>query len=323
MRYLEESQTTALQQSTTYILPVGTDPVSRYVLTSESRWILRVPWDGCLLRAFGSTFRNLSGLAHTPGSFLGGTARIYAALARGEPNVANFSRLRFIEFSQFSYGQGFTYSVTSTFKKLEPVASLSGAMERALDSTFEFAYREVEQAAQSLRSSCHCDMYSGRSDVSVGGRGSYCIFALALTIRHLVTILSGTDRDDSLLVSIYGLQSYYGPSESSYSSWLQNRDQNRNLVGLAVGLASVTESEHILEPTSEKLLQEIRPLFDGSTHVTGENEPGRIVANASSGICCYRECLHGISSEAAATRIIHIIPGHIERGTAQYDVVDD
>ncbi|KAL8733758.1 MAG: hypothetical protein Q9166_001952 [cf. Caloplaca sp. 2 TL-2023] len=98
----------------------------------------------------------------------------------------------------------------------------------------------------------------------------------------------------------------------------------RALVGLAVNLATVTDSVDEPGPKSETLLEEIRPLFDGSLRDIGPSgEPGRIVADASSGICCYRECLHGISSEAGVMRIIHVIPGHIERNTAQYDIVDD
>ena len=55
---------------------------------SESRWIWKVLWDGCLARTFGSTLRVLSGLSQILGSYLGSTARIYSALAIGEPNVA-------------------------------------------------------------------------------------------------------------------------------------------------------------------------------------------------------------------------------------------
>ncbi len=318
--YTMDNQPTAIQQSTTYILPVGTDLISKLHYSSESRWILRVPWDGCLLRTFGSTFRVLSGYAHTLGSFLGGTARIYAALAKGELNVADFSRLGFIGFSQLSYGLGFVHSVTSTFKELERVISLQGAMERALDSTFDSAYREVEQAAQGLRSSCHCDLCSGRSSDDEDSNERECHFALALTIRNLVTDLSCTERDDVLLVAVYGLEGYYTKNYSIYRHWVEKNDDARTLVGVAVDLF-VTEADSV-KSYSDTLLCDIRSLFDGSL---GEDfrEYERCVATSRSGICCYRECLHGISTEAGAMRTIHVVAGNIERRAAQYDVVDD
>ncbi|KAL8922662.1 MAG: hypothetical protein Q9172_003477 [Xanthocarpia lactea] len=320
--YTTEDQPTALQQSTTYILSGGADLLTNRCFDPESHWIHRIPWDGCLLRTFGSTFRALSGLAHTLGSFLGGTARIYAALARGEPNVADFARARFIGFSQSSYGHGFVHSVTYTFKELERVASLRITMERVLGSTFDSAYREVEQAAQSLRSSCHCSLCSDNPSPDADSTWGDCYFALALAIRNLVADMSCTVRDDALLVAMYGLQLYYANNHADYRDWLQNEHQ-RTLVGVAVGLASVTDSREVRVPKSETLLQDVRSLFDGSPGQHEYQEPERIVADARSGICCYRESLHGIKSEAGAMRTIHVVPGHIERGTAQYDVVDD
>ncbi|KAL8749451.1 MAG: hypothetical protein Q9184_006808 [Pyrenodesmia sp. 2 TL-2023] len=321
--YTTDDQPTALQQSTTYILPAGTDVLSQFKTMSNSRWILRIPWDGCLLRTFGSTFRNMPGLAHTLGSFLGGTARIYAALARGEPDVADFSRERFIGFSQLSYGQGFVQSVTSTFKELERIAPLHDAMKRALNSTFDSAYREVEQAAQGLRSLCPCDLCSGRPWTDVETSGNDCYFTFAMTIRNLVSVLSCTGRDGDLLVTVWGLQSYYNQNQNIYAQWVGTNEHERTLVGIAVGLASVSDSEDIKVPKSETLLHDVRCLFDGSV-VQGYNRvPAGIVADASSGICCYRQCLHGISSEAGAMRTIHVIPGHIERGKTPYDTVVD
>ena len=327
IRYTSKDEPTALQQATTYLLPVGTDIISPGFPGSSSQWILRYPWDGCLLRTFGPTFRNLCSLAHTLGSFLGSTARIYAALAEGEPVVAEFSRSRFIEFSQLGYGQGFIHSVTSTFEELNRLNPLQGAMERALDSTFDSAYREVEQAVQGLRGSCHCDVCSGRyldEQQTADPPWCDCLPSLALTIRKLVTILSSVDRDNNLLVAASGLRSEYGIIHSSYRDWIKDEKKHKcTLVGVAVGLVSMEEETKLGITQSETLLQDIRPLFDGSVNLSRYLKSGGVVAEASSGICCYRQCLHGISSEAGAMRIIHVLPGHIERGTAQYDVVED
>ena len=327
--YTEEEEPVALQQSTTYVLPVGTDVISKYFSNSESRWIWKVPWNGCLARTFGSTFRDLSGLSHILGSYLGGTARIYTALATGEPFTATFSRQRFIGFTQLSYGQGFIYSVTSIFEELEHIPGLYDRMESALGLSIENACREVEQAAQSLRNTCHCEVCSSisasgaDSSPSRGGPSGDCLFALAMTIRNLVTILACTNRDEDLLVAVHGLQSFYAENHAVYTAWAQEKEHKRTLVGIAVGLAAVTDPTETLVPKSETLIREIRKLFDGSHGDSNSRDLAENTATSSSGICCYRECLRGITSKAAAMRIIHVIPGHIERGTAQYDVVSD
>lgn len=328
VRYTQEDQPTALQQSTTYILTSGTNLI--YKLNRfESRWTLKTPWDCCLVRTFGPTFRTLSGLAENLGSYLGGTARIYAALATGEPDVGDFSRHHFIGFTQLSYGRGFIQSVTSTFQELDGVASLYEAMESALDSSFDHASKKVEDAAESLRAMCRCDLCSTRSSLEVNssptrGAPRYdCLFALAMTIRSLVTALACTDRHGALSVAEYGLQLYYAESHAVYTTWNEQNEDKRTLVGIAVGLASVTDPNHTLVPKSETLLRYIRPLFDGSIPISDSADPGSIVATSSSGIYYFREYLRGISSKATAIRLIRIIPGHIERGSAQYDLVGD
>jgi len=213
VHYTLEDQPSALQRRTTYVLPVGTDVISKFVSSSESRWIWKIPWDGRLARTFNPVFQDLSSLAYTFGAFLGSTARIYAALASGEPNVSAFSRVRFIESTQFSHGKGFINSVISIFPELERIRGLYDSMERALNSSFDIALQGVEQAAQSLRNTCYCDLCSGRSSpdsnpsFSNGAPSGKCLFSLAMTIRNLVAILACTNRDEALLVAVYGLQS--------------------------------------------------------------------------------------------------------------------
>ena len=329
--YTKEEEPTALQQSTTLILPVGTDVISKYFSNSESRWIWKVPWDGCLVRTFGSTFRDLSGLSHILGSFLGGTARIYAALATGEPNVAEFSRHRFIDFTQLSYGQGYIHSVSSVFGELERIPGLHNAMKLALDSSFDNACKKVEEAAQSLRNMCHCRLCSSRpssdvddvdSDPSHGAPSGNCLFTLAMTVRNLVTVLACTVKDEALLAAVHGLQSYYAKNYTVHATWVEHND-HRTLVAIAAGLASVTDPDDTMVPKPKSLIHDIRQLFDGSLGDSEELELDNKTATSRSGICCYRECLNGISSKAAAMRMIHVIAGHIERVSAQYDAVTD
>ena len=328
IRYSQDEQPDVLQQSTTFVLPLGTDVISQHITSSESRWILKVPWDGCLLRVFGPTFRELTRLTHVLGSFLGGVARIYTALATGEPNVATFSRVRFIDFTELSYGKGFVHSVTSVFAELGRVPRLHDTMERALGASFDNASREVEQAALSLRNTCHCGRCCGRSssdadsDSSIDPVGE-CLFVIAMTIRSLVTALASTSRDEDLSVAVYGLQSYYMESCAAYAAWLEQNEDKQTFFGMAVGLASASDPEDTLVTKSGSLIRDIRTLFDGSVEGNNPAELEGTTATAASGICCYRECLRAFSSKAAAMHVIHVVPGHIERGTTQYDVVRD
>ena len=315
----------AMVQSTTYILTEGTELVSPLYSDSKSRWVLKIPWDGCLLRTFGSTYRNLSQLAHTLGIFLGSIARIYSALALGEPHVAEFSRRRYMGFSQFSYGQGFIHSVTTTFKELERINSLQSAMEHALESTFERACGQLEEAAQSLRNSCHCVLCSGR----LLGPGESpeerenCLFILALLIRNLVTEFSCVNRDEDLPVAMFGLQKAYDRNRTDYSEWIKDQENTRTFVGLAAGLISDTTRSYGTMPDLINLLGTIRSLFDACWPLDNDDSSGSLLARAGNGICCYYECLHGLSSDAGAMRLIHVVPGHIERGASHYEVLVD
>lgn len=326
--YTQEEEPRTLQQQATYVLPIGTDVISRYFSNSESRWIWKVPWDGCLVRTFGPAIRVLSDVPNILGTLLGGTARIYAALATGEVNVGNFSRHRFIEFTQHSYRHVYIHSVTSIFAELGQVPGLYDAMELTMGSTFNSACVKVEEVPESLRNMCPCRVCSNRSSSDLDADpndtcSGNCLFALAMTIRNLVTVLACTIRDEALLAAVHGLQSYYARNHSSYSSWVEDKDQ-RTLVAIATGLALITDSDKLLmfESKSESLIHDIRELFDGSLNDSVERGI-TTTATSSSGICCYRECLRGISTKAAAMRMIHVIPGHIERGAAQYDAVQD
>ena len=46
-------------------------------------------------------------------------------------------------------------------------------------------------------------------------------------------------------------------------------------------------------------------------------------AYSYNGICCYLEVLHGLSSNAAVLRRIHVLPGRIQRGDREYAMVWD
>ncbi len=175
---------------------------------------------------------------------------------------------------------------------------------------------------------CHCQVCSGMSSSDpdwspIRDASGDSLFALAMTIRGLVTVLACTIRDEALLVAVRGLQSHHTKNHTLHRACAENNEHNRTLASMAVRLALVTDPRETPVPGSENLMNEIRQLFDGSLSDRNAPDLEGNTATSSSGICCYRECLKGISIKAAAMRIIHVIPGHIERGAAQYDTVSD
>ena len=148
-----------------------------------------------------------------------------------------------------------------------------------------------------------------RVSASTALRGE-CLFTLAMTIRSLVTVLACTDRDGALLVAVHGLQPYHAESHAVHRAWVEQKQHDSTLVGMA---APVTDSEETPVPKSKTLIRRIRQLFDGSLPVSTSPQVDGNTATSGRGICCYWECLPNFSGKAAAMRVIHVVPGHVER----------
>lgn len=120
----EQAQVHVVYKETDQLLP-ATVSKSSFVLgssmellryTSDSRLRLvrtRVAWNSCLKYTFGQDFIDIMGLAGALGGFLGGAARIFQALAKGEFEVSVFSRELFIDHAEASYGRGFIKRFTT------------------------------------------------------------------------------------------------------------------------------------------------------------------------------------------------------------------
>ena len=107
----------------------------------------------------------------------------------------------------------------------------------------------------------------------------------------------------------------------------------RTLAAFVTNLKTVTDADtprkeqEVVSPCDypTSSIDEIRPLFDGSSfsQIRNNTERVRVTATAADGICCYRQCLLPCSSEAKVMRTIHVVPGHIEKYTTPYDFVSD
>jgi hypothetical protein len=86
-----------------------------------------------------------------------------------------------------------------------------------------------------------------------------------------------------------------------------------------LGLSLCVDSFDALSPGH--LIADVQCLFTGcppsSKNVTYRS------AFCFNRICCYVEALHGLSSDAAVLRRIHVLPGRIQRGNREYSAVSD
>ena len=171
---------------------------------------VRTAWDGCLQRAFWSSAQRLMDVSRTLGEFLGSAARVYAALARGEPDVGPFRREFFGDFIDSTYGEGFVRSVGIIFPELGRLEDLHSAMQRALNNSFEQSLTNLQTAISALTSLCECHLCGGRAhrrldDTQGKYEDVYCVLTTAMTIASLVRLVAGLQIHATINPTVSGL----------------------------------------------------------------------------------------------------------------------
>jgi hypothetical protein len=287
---------------------------------------VRTAWDGCLRRAFWSSAQRLIDVSRVLGNFLGSAARVYAALARGEPDVGRFQRMYFGDFIDGTYGRGFVDSVGRIFPELGRIEDLRSVMLRALNNSFEQALTNLQMAIDSLIRLCECGFCSGQPyrclpDTQGECEDTYCVLVTAMTIASLVRLVAGLEIHGTITPTVTGLQRIYAQCDQRIQ--LNGRARHSPLAFENVlGLNRVVDSFYMLSP--EHLIADVQCLFTGSPPYS-KTESGNCYRTAFSfdGICCYMEALHGLSSNAAVLRRIHVVPGRIQKGDREYSAVMD
>ena len=317
-RHSDQVSTELQIASTTYILGDHRDMLIHTPWEDEFFLNIRTPWDGCLERIFGNSFRRLKSLPLIFGEFLGSAARIYAGLAEGEADVGNFSRRCFTEFIDSTYGYGFINSTGLIFPELGRIKDLDEAMQKASGTSFRRAMSCGQLAIESLTRLCECiecakssDRYTKKLDEL---EETTCLLAAVITITHLVRLVAGLERNFMLNPSISGMQLLYGRF-------------CRNIVNRPIAIHSalgLQESQSTPSITPAHLMADVECLFTG--HLPTPDEISRNnyrTAFSYSGICCFLEALRRPSSNAVDLRHIHVSPGHIQRGDREYNSVWD
>ena len=327
VKYIEISESSLIQiSSTTYILRDAESLFVRHPTLDKINLIIRTPWNGCLGRIFGTTFNELLGLPYILGGFLGSVARLYSSLATGGADVANFSRDTYINFVEGSHGHGFVNSVGLIFPELASSSTLLEVMRNEVNSSVEDALRNVEQTVRALARRCACS-----SCTSPGVESEkYCLLSTAISIRTMVSAISCTARDGQLFPTVSGIQSIYREMRDFVSTGI--RQQRDDLPFLSVALGLETEnmySEFAVCYRQFDLMSRAVEIFSGiSYHCRNSSDnPKRhgdiCTAIVHQGVCYYLDCLRSINSQAETARVVHVLPGHIQKGDRQFDQIFD
>ena len=317
--------------STTYVLGNHYEMFIQAPYEEKLALLVRTPWDGCLERVFWSSIRRLKNLSRILGDFLGSAARIFAALARGEADVGDFSRKDFAEFVDGTYGHGFVKSVENIFPELGRINDLGSVMLEASSASFKQALSNLQVAIDSLMRLCECDIcqYStGKHDTDIRDalEDTNCILVTTMTIISLVRLIAGLERNDMISPTITGLQQLYGQClRRKESRWRTNGSPPtvQDALGLLRNQDDVSNTLHD-SLTPAYLMADVQCLFSGYRPTAKEVYHNNYrTAFSYNGICYYLEVLRGLSSNAAVLRRIHVLPGRIQRGDREYTAVWD
>lgn len=336
-----ELKTEAIQIAhTTYILEHGGDIFYRIRESEESNLIVRTPWDGCLSRVFGATFRQLSNLPHLLGDYLGGVARIYKAISCGESNASRICRENFFYYVETSYGHGFINTVLSTFPELQRTNGLRDRMQHVMELSFDDAMRITEQSVSALETLCNCPCCEHErtvDDVWLFSRGvRTCIVGLAYTIRKIASGMACAvqDPDGPLLApAVQGILelSLEGRSPESMAEGLKDEAIMEELEDgattrfywNALGLRAEQRS-HI--HFNYHTLATVSVLFQGSqlgkSGVSLER-PKPCTAVSRRGICCFIDAIRSLGCQADMLCRAHIFIGHIHYKNRSYEFIFD
>ena len=322
VRYRLRHETSAIQTRQTYVLGEVSELLTTVPDYRMRNVTSRIPWDRCLVRSFGSKFRKLQGVTNVLGSFLGSAARIYAALANGEYVGDEISKELFINFADASYGHGFIDSVGRIFPELGSDKGLWGVMLRAVEVTVDSALCRAEEAIESLKNICDCEVCEPRREGIADG---FCLPSIVMTISYLVAVLASVVQSSDLDPCAEGFEPIYRQKQLLWAKVLQSSEQKSSLLYDILGIVRNGENRlDRLAATPAGLIADVVCIFTGHKPMKTEIERRNYeTAVSSSGICIYLDALESLTSNPALLRRVHVIPGHISWNDRIYGSVWD
>ena len=129
-------------------------------------------------------------------------------------------------------------------------------------------------------------------------------------------VLACAEWDQNLQLAVTGLQSVY---HRHREIWLKSLKKNNPTGAIIASIPAFAGR------TNYDLLADVSAIFNGYWDSTNINNDRTVQCTAisRSGICCYLDGLRSITGRAEMMRIVHVLPGHIQRGHRQYDSVYD
>lgn len=320
--YKENDQLSAVMVSSSTFILAAPNELLRYMPDNRLR-LIRNPlaWNTCLGHTFGQDFNDLLSLSTALGEFLGGAARIFQALAKGEPHVSVFSREQFTDYVEASHGRGFRKSMVDTFPELSDTGLLKSA-DLALSRNVSSAESNIDEAFLVFKRQCMCSSCHPR--VTVRGGYGYnersCLTVLAVTILQLIVTTSSIECAKELLPTANGLHYIY---ERNRRIW-RGIKGHQGVQALAELLGLHEDQSDPGKKTPSAIMADTICLFTGYELSTPELETYSFrTAVAENGICVYLDCLESITTRPELLRRIHVIPGHIGKGDRAFDSIWD
>lgn len=316
--HLTDANAVAKIESTSYYLENTDDFWSQLYSSSPSSslLILRVPWTSCLSRSFGTYFEQLFILTYTLGEYLGSVARIYSALALGEPGIGAFEDCRegFRDFLDSSHGSGLTQAFLYTFPELQRMTDLASLMQIAESRSFSEAVMSFSNSYASFEKQCKCSSCDENYQNAFGSAKT-CIPAIAYTILHCTRFLGSVERDPAMLPTISGIRSRHE------SAPRLRRNITQNGLKDLLCLRNVSSDRHLTDPIL--LFSGTPSVHHGRHQVTDDLYHTDLTAISWGGICTYIDSLRQPSGQLEYMRIVHVLPGHIQRNKRKYNAVYD
>ena len=316
--HLTDVPTVAQIESTSFYLENTDDFWSQLhsASPSSSLLILRVPWSSCLTRSFGTYFDQVFALTYALGEFLGSAARIYSALARGEVEIGAFDNCRegYIDFNDNSYGSGLTQSFLCTFPELQQMSDLPRLMQVAEGRSFSEAVMSLSNGYTSFVKQCKCKSCD-RNAMYEFANAKTCLPGIAYTILRCTRFLSAVERSPDVLPTISGIR--YIHESAPHSQTEITQDHLEALLCLSESAFDRLLTDPIV------FFAGTQPKHGGQAQRNDDLESRNLIAISWGGICSYIDNLRQPSGQLECMRIVHVLPGHIQRDRRKFNAVYD
>ncbi|MCJ1249457.1 hypothetical protein MMC30_006681 [Trapelia coarctata] len=267
----------------------------------------RVEWKDIIEKTFGAAGRKLIASNYHFGLFLGCSARIFAAVANSEPEVARYESevirngedmYNYKTHNEWSEGKGFTHFIVS---RLPELANLESTMLETLEFPLARAFEELQCCTDKFELVCSCFQCQPDGQEPGAPKREFCIPRLAETILVVMRDLTYVHLDVEM-------QPYRAGLEMMYHVWVEkaSREVFKRKFLLPIflrnfGTASTCE-------TAEALF----------TGMWNQDRDVRLKtrlpppAFSHRGVTFYLDILRRISDQPGEAATLHVVPGSIQ-----------